>query len=152
MRLIRSFDGGPEEWTFITIHFEIESHTARLVAAIQKLIAAVAGNDLTSVKAGLADMKEVQERIIVSQLKMFNASDPRNYEKCVRPWIFGWKGNPDFDSGVVFEGTGGSATFLRGETGAQSTIIPSIDIVLGEWRATRGHTYTRMHAHTRWRW
>jgi hypothetical protein len=23
----------------------------------------------------------------------FNASDPRNYEKWVRPWIFGWKGS-----------------------------------------------------------
>lgn len=62
---------------------------------------------------------------------MFNASDPRNYEKYVRPWIFGWRGNADFDSGVTFEGTGGGPTFLRGETGAQSSIIPSIDIVLG---------------------
>lgn len=40
--------------------------------------------------------------IIVSQLKMFNASDPRNYEKFVRPWIFGWRGNPDFESGTSF--------------------------------------------------
>jgi indoleamine 2,3-dioxygenase len=74
---------------------------------------------------------QVMEHIIVSQLKMFNASDPKNYEKCVRPWIFGWKGNADFDHGVVFEGTDTSPTFLRGETGAQSTIIPSLDIVLG---------------------
>ena len=64
---------------------------------------------------------------------MFNASNPANYEKWVRPWIFGWKSNPDFPNGVVFEGTpgGGAPTFLRGETGAQSTIIPSLDAFLG---------------------
>lgn len=50
----------------------------------------------------------------------------------MRPWIFGWKGNPDFPHGVVFEGVdGGAPNFLRGETGAQSTIIPSLDAVLG---------------------
>ena len=35
-------------------------------------------------------------------------------------------------AGVVFQGVdGGAPTFLRGETGAQSTIIPSLDVVLG---------------------
>lgn len=74
---------------------------------------------------------QVCERIIVSQLKMFNASNPHNYETYVRPWIFGWKGNPDFESGVIFEGASDKPTFLRGETGAQSTIIPSLDVILG---------------------
>jgi hypothetical protein len=50
----------------------------------------------------------------------------------VRPWIFGWRGNPDLPDGVVFEGVaGGAPTHLRGETGAQSTIVPSLDAVLG---------------------
>lgn len=50
----------------------------------------------------------------------------------MRPWIFGWRGNPDLPDGVVFEGVGGgAATHLRGETGAQSTIVPSLDAVLG---------------------
>lgn len=63
---------------------------------------------------------------------MFNASRPQLYETFVRPWIFGWKGNSDFPAGVVFQGVDGDApTFLRGETGAQSTIIPSLDVVLG---------------------
>jgi hypothetical protein len=32
---------------------------------------------------------------------------------------------------VVFEGVQEAPTFLRGETGAQSTIVPSADLVLG---------------------
>ena len=38
-----------------------------------------------------------------------------DYERFVRPWIFGWRGNPDFPQGVVFEGVDeGAPTFLRG--------------------------------------
>jgi len=68
---------------------------------------------------------------------MFNACDPSGYVAHVRPWIFGWKNgtNADFPDGVVFEGCGpGGAdltTSLRGETGAQSTLMPSLDAVLG---------------------
>jgi len=32
LRLVRAFDGGPEETTFVTVHFEIESNTGALVA------------------------------------------------------------------------------------------------------------------------
>lgn len=169
----------------MTIHFEIESHTPALIASYEKLLNAVAAPDgpatvpasprvaggpvtpiISPVAHALREMRSVLERIVVSQLKMFNASDPRNYETFVRPWIFGWKGasllplmlcwlcthvpnrvwrhlvlarallippagNPDFEAGVIFEGVSDKPTFLRGETGAQSTIIPSLDTMLG---------------------
>jgi len=89
-------------------------------------------SSMEKVKQGLSLLREVQERIIVSQLKMYNASNPKNYVPFVRPWIFGYKNNPDFPNGVVFDGCfNNEPQFLRGETGAQSTIIPSMDIVLG---------------------
>lgn len=197
LQLIRSFDGGPEEATFVLIHSEIERHGAELLRAVGAVAAAVgvpvdvdasgARNELghayadaawtpvLTVKAvdpealrkALWQLKGCCERLVVSQLKMLNASDPRNYERFVRPWIFGWKGNADFPTGVVYEGlrvpsggagVGGSGgagggdgdgeesgvrtgvrtdvrtgvrTFLRGETGAQSSLIPTLDIVLG---------------------
>lgn len=49
----------------------------------------------------------------------------------MRPWIFGWANSEDHPGGVVFEGVQAEATFLRGETGAQSTIVPSLDLMLG---------------------
>lgn len=135
LRLSRAFDGGPEEATFVLIHAEIESHTPRLIRAFDAIVAALA--EPAAVReapllAALGALKGTLERIVVSQLKMFNASDPRNYERFVRPWIFGWKGNADFPDGVSFEGVPAAQnTRLRGETGAQSTIIPSCDLVLG---------------------
>lgn len=116
LRLIRAFDGGPEEATFILIHSEIESNCGRLVQGYDLLLHALrdvwigdrgddAGNRavttrtspiisdaaIASVITALDDIKETTDSIIVSQLKMFNASDPRKYEQFVRPWIFGWK-------------------------------------------------------------
>jgi indoleamine 2,3-dioxygenase len=155
LRLIRAFDAGPEEATFILIHSEIESHTPGLIKAFDTIAAGLGHPNgftgtvfggaapaaasastpesaVAQVEAGLTQLRDSMEQIVVSQLKMFNASDPRNYERYVRPWIFGWKGNPDLPDGVVFEGVDGDApTFLRGETGAQSTIVPSLDIVCG---------------------
>jgi hypothetical protein len=72
------------------------------------------------------------QRLIVCGLQMFNASDPECYVDKVRPWIFGYKNNPDFPNGVVFEGVmDNQPQFLRGETGAQSNIIPVLDALLG---------------------
>lgn len=47
------------------------------------------------------------------------------------PWIFGWKNSEDHPNGVIFTGVQLEPTKLRGETGAQSTIIPSLDLMLG---------------------
>lgn len=76
--------------------------------------------------------KLLLQRLIVCGLQMFNASDPECYVDKVRPWIFGYKNNPDFPNGVVFEGVmDNQPQFLRGETGAQSNIIPVLDALLG---------------------
>ena len=72
------------------------------------------------------------QRVLVCGLQMFNASDPECYVDKVRPWIFGYKNNPDFPDGVVFDGVlDNQPQFLRGETGAQSNIIPVLDALLG---------------------
>ena len=54
--------------------------------------------------------------------------DPYVYYHRVRPFIFGTKDNPDLKKGLVYEGQFDSKPqFFRGETGAQSSIIPSLD-------------------------
>jgi indoleamine 2,3-dioxygenase len=52
----------------------------------------------------------------------------------VRPYIHGWKNHPDLPAGVIYEGVtayGGQPQQFRGETGAQSSIIPALDATLG---------------------
>jgi len=60
--------------------------------------------------------------------------DPYIYYHRVRPYIHGWKNHPDLPSGLMYEGVtayGGRPQQFRGETGAQSTIVPSLDAMLG---------------------
>ena len=59
--------------------------------------------------------------------------DPYIYYNRVRPYIFGWKNNPATPEGVIYEGVdmfGGEPQLFRGETGAQSSIIPAVDSLL----------------------
>eukprot|EP01138_Halocafeteria_seosinensis_P015445 gb/GECG01015763.1/.p1 GENE.gb/GECG01015763.1/~~gb/GECG01015763.1/.p1 ORF type:complete len:529 (+),score=93.67 gb/GECG01015763.1/:1-1587(+) len=132
LRMIRAFDGGPEEATFTPVHIEMEAHMPQLVKGYNILEPALDKGDKNGVHQGLDTIREGLEKTIVAELKMFNGCEPKNYETHVRPWIFGYVGNPDFPDGVYFEGAKNPGPMkLRGETGAQSTIIPSLDAVLG---------------------
>ena len=152
LRLVRAVDGGPEEATFIVVHAEIESHSGALLGAYAGLLDVLdSGCGALPLAAALDALRDVIARVLAAQLKMFGACDPRAYVAKVRPWIFGSRGNPDFDGGViVFEGVSGAeargskfalgaasgdepwvSASLRGETGAQSTLVPTLDAVLG---------------------
>ena len=58
--------------------------------------------------------------------------DPYIYYTRVRPFIFGWHGNPSLPGGLVYQTHDAPiALQLRGETGAQSSIVPAIDALCG---------------------
>ncbi len=65
--------------------------------------------------------------------RMPERCDPYVYFTRVRPFIHGWKNHPALPSGLVYEGVEALAgpQLLRGETGAQSTIVPLLDALLG---------------------
>ena len=66
--------------------------------------------------------------------RMPEKCDPYVYFHRVRPYIFGWRNNPALPNGVVYEGVealAGRGMTYRGETGAQSAIVPALDGVLG---------------------
>ena len=58
--------------------------------------------------------------------------DPYVYYHRVRPFIFGTKDNPDLKKGLIYENQfNNKPQFYRGETGAQSSIMPFLDGALG---------------------
>ena len=66
--------------------------------------------------------------------RMPEKCDPFIYYNRVRPYIFGWKNNPATPNGVIYEDVqeyGGTPQLFRGETGAQSSIVPALDALLG---------------------
>jgi indoleamine 2,3-dioxygenase len=77
--------------------------------------------------AALERMNRVLER-------MPEGCDPYIYYQRVRPYIHGWKDHPALPQGLLYESVdafGGRPQQFRGETGAQSAIIPALDAVLG---------------------
>jgi len=132
--LLQCFLGGQDEEWFILIHIEIERKAGKALKAIEDAQSAVSNNEagqleeaLTNLRSALAAMYEVLGR-------MPERCDPYIYFHRVRPYIFGWRNNPSLPDGVIYEGVDeyqGVGQKFRGETGAQSAIIPAMDAVLG---------------------
>jgi indoleamine 2,3-dioxygenase len=65
---------------------------------------------------------------------MTDRCDPYIYYNRVRPYIHGLKGNPAIGEGLVYEGVDkyeGKPQLFRGQTGSQSSIVPTMDALLG---------------------
>ena len=131
---IQNFYGGVDENWFILVHVEIEAKAGRALAAIPALIAAVDAGDKAQVKAGLTEIRASWDLINPIFDRMPEKCDPYIYYHRVRPYIHGWKGNPAMPDGLIYEGVAkyeGKPQAFRGQTGSQSSIVPTMDALLG---------------------
>jgi indoleamine 2,3-dioxygenase len=130
--LLNNFLGGVDEDWFVTIHVCIEDAAKDAIQSanvISKL------NEMNSIKDFSDNLKK-----IISSLRKVNSIFSRMPEKCdpyiyyhrVRPFIFGTKDNPDLKKGLIYENQySNKPQYFRGETGAQSSIMPFLDGALG---------------------
>ena len=130
--LINNFLGGVDEDWFVTIHVCIEDAASEAIDAAYKLSKLNESNNVddfnTNLKKILTSLKNVNS--IFS--KMPERCDPYIYYHRVRPYIFGTKDNPDLKKGLIYKNQfNNKPQFYRGETGAQSSIIPFLDGALG---------------------
>ncbi len=134
LTILQNFLGGADEDWFILIHVDIEARAARAVQAIPGALEAAARRDADGLEARLEEIEASLAAMITTMGRMPEYCDPYVYFHRVRPYIHGWKDNPAVPNGVVYQGVeayGGAAQKFRGETGAQSGIIPAIDAALG---------------------
>ncbi len=132
--LLQCFLGGQDEEWFILIHIEIEKKAGKALKAIEDAQAAVVGNDADQVESALTNLRTSLAAMYAVLDRMPERCDPYIYFHRVRPYIFGWRNNPSLPDGVIYEGVDeykGIGQKFRGETGAQSAIIPAMDGVLG---------------------
>jgi indoleamine 2,3-dioxygenase len=132
--LLQCFLGGQDEEWFILIHIDIEKKAGKALKAIEEAQAAVVAQDAEKVEAALIKMRAALSAMYEVLGRMPERCDPYIYFHRVRPYIFGWRNNPSLPDGVVYEGVDeykGVGQKFRGETGAQSAIIPAMDGVLG---------------------
>jgi indoleamine 2,3-dioxygenase len=132
--LLQCFLGGQDEEWFILIHIEIEKKAGKALKAIEDSQKAVAAQDLDALEKALRNLRDGIKAMYDVLARMPERCDPYVYFHRVRPYIFGWKNNPSLPNGVVYEGVEeyqGKGQTFRGETGAQSAIVPALDAVLG---------------------
>ena len=132
--LLQCFLGGQDEEWFILIHIEIEKKAGKALKAIEDSQKAVAAQDLDALEKALTNLRNGIKAMYDVLARMPERCDPYVYFHRVRPYIFGWKNNPSLPNGVVYEGVEeyqGKGQTFRGETGAQSAIVPALDAVLG---------------------
>ena len=129
IRILQNFLGGMDEDWFIMIHIAIE-HEAKEILNNLKTYYLDKNEDQSYLENALVSIKKINQ--IMN--RMPEKCDPFIYYNRVRPYIFGWKNNPATPNGVIYEDVeeyGGNPQLFRGETGAQSSIVPALDALLG---------------------
>jgi indoleamine 2,3-dioxygenase len=132
--LLQCFLGGQDEEWFILIHIDIEKKAGKALKAVEEAQVAVSLNDADQLHIALTKLRVALESMYQVLARMPERCDPYIYFHRVRPYIFGWRNNPSLPDGVVYEGVDeykGIGQKFRGETGAQSAIIPAMDAILG---------------------
>ena len=125
-----NFLGGIDEDWFVTIHVCIENK-AKLATTSALNIALAFEENRVNKDLVLKELNNVKESMMeVNHIfrKMPEKCDPYIYYHRVRPYIFGWKNNPDLPEGLIYEDCfDNQPQLFRGETGAQSSIVPTLD-------------------------
>ena len=134
IRMVQNFLGGSDENWFVMVHVAIEAEAGVLLDNAVKLVAAASREDAVECESLLVEMDLAWERIYANFARMTERCDPYIYFHRVRPYIHGWANNPALGEGLVYEGVekfAGKPQAFRGQTGSQSSIVPSMDALFG---------------------
>jgi len=128
--MVQNFYGGVDENWFVLIHVAIEAAAGPLLNLACDLVAASQAKDIARTTALLAEMDSHWDRLNAIFDRMPDRCDPYIYYQRVRPYIHGWANNPALPEGLIYEGVtryAGKGQSFRGQTGSQSSIVPSMD-------------------------
>ncbi len=107
-----------EHW-FILVHVEIEQIAAQLLAGVSLAAQGITRRDSATVNQALQKVGQSVRQQIAVLRRIPEKMDPALYYKTFRPYI-------RFFEHVVFEGVDTRPMDFRGETGAQSSIMPTL--------------------------
>ncbi|KAJ4306148.1 hypothetical protein N0V88_000944 [Collariella sp. IMI 366227] len=144
VRLIRAFEHGLDpassEAGFVLVHIEMVKHSGPLVAGAVDCLKACAAHHHsddgdarerlnTALQTVLGALKKINETMET----MWSRSRPREYTS-FRTFIFGITSQSMFPDGVLYEGVEelqGQRVSFRGESGANDSMVPLVDNLLG---------------------
>jgi indoleamine 2,3-dioxygenase len=113
-----------EHW-FILVHVEIEALAARILEMIAKVPAALATDDLAIVDDALCTIADSVRQQVRVLRRIPEKMDPTLYYKTFRPYIRFFE-NVSYETAMTGDASAMVRLNFRGETGAQSSIIPTL--------------------------
>lgn len=134
IRMVQNFYGGADENWFVTVHVAIEAEAAVILDSAVQLVEAANHGDAPRTETLLVAINGAWEQIYEAFKRMPERCDPYIYFNRVRPYINGWANNPALGGGLVYQGIerfGDTPQAFRGQTGSQSSIVPSMDALFG---------------------
>jgi indoleamine 2,3-dioxygenase len=127
LKLVQPFLGVADESWFILIHADIEARATQALSGLRRAVEAAAHDDVPELESALVEISAGLERMIQTFGRMPEGCNSDVYYFQVRPYIFGF-------TDVLYEGVeayGGKPQSFRGQTGAQSSIVPALVAGLG---------------------
>ncbi|USZ73654.1 indoleamine 2,3-dioxygenase [Natronosalvus halobius] len=124
---VQQFTSLSDERWFVVIHVAIEARAGPALTACARAQQAVRDNDPDALLPALETIGDALEEQTTIMARMTENNDPEAFARNYRPYYNG------FDE-VVYEGVDeleGTPQTMRGGSGAQSSVLPSIDAVLG---------------------
>ncbi|TPX59854.1 hypothetical protein SpCBS45565_g07652 [Spizellomyces sp. 'palustris'] len=141
--LIRGFSGMDSEHGFILVHVSMVSHTGDQIKHTLGALEAISQSSREGFNSHLAGLLTTMQKINAEMETMWIRSSPGDYTK-FRTFIMGTKNQPMFPRGVVYEGVSEQPTFYRGESGANDSIVPSLDNFLQVTERMPGNPLTEI--------
>lgn len=125
LAVLRNFYGGLDEDWFLLAHVDIEARAAQVLRGVTELRAGLQCQSLSTVLQGLQALGNGLATLHSTMDRIGEGCDPHVFFHRVQPFLHGFRE-------VLYEGAEelGPQTWVGG-SGAQSTIIPAVDAVLG---------------------
>lgn len=130
VRMVQNFLGGADENWFVLIHVAIEAAAAPILELACQIVEAAKSSNAELATELLIQMNVHWDAVNAIFDEMPVRCDPYIYYQRVRPYIHGWANNPALPDGLIYEGVDkykGKGQAFRGQTGSQSSIVPSMD-------------------------
>ncbi|GMK57446.1 hypothetical protein CspeluHIS016_0402800 [Cutaneotrichosporon spelunceum] len=127
--LIRAFSGHPDEYGFILVHVAMVRHSGNLTSASLRALDAAATGNRPGFDQAMKDLLATYQQINGVMETMWGRSRPEGY-LAYRTFIMGTKNQPMFPNGVMYEGVSDEPFKMRGESGANDSMVPLGDNLL----------------------
>lgn len=129
---IRMFNGHDSESGFINVHAAMVSQSGELLLSQQEILDGISSNNRVKVNKSLRNHYLTLSKIITILQSMWKSSNPKEY-LTFRTFIMGQYNNIVYENqNIKFMRENGEDEIhsYRGETGAQDSLVPSVDSLL----------------------